>query len=325
MRITRAVAGPLAVALWLAAAAASPAGAAAALRAPQRLADRDAAALAPRPRHGALTRRRVANLRYHGGPVMRTNTTYAIFWDPPAAIMGPGYQAAIARYFEDVAGDSGATTNVYAVETQYYDTSGRIAYDQEFGGVALVTDDFPSNGCPPYAGMTSCVTDRQVQAKVKQVVAANGWVADEAHAYFVFLPKNVGTCIAGARTACAFTDFCAYHSFADTATGPLIYANEPYAQSRRACRLPAPGPRGSEADATINTASHEHREMINDPLLDAWFDRDGNEGSDKCAWRFGTVFEGTVPGTVYNQVISGNQYLLQKEWSNAIRGCALTA
>ena len=325
MQSIRRAAAPLAVALAIVATAASGADAAVTRDFRHPAYARHAAALAPRSPHTASRRRRVNNLRYHGGPVMRSHTTYAIFWAPPPATMAPGYQAAIAQYFADVATDSGATTNVYAVLTQYYDTTGPIAYDQRFGGVAIATEPFPQNGCPAYGGMTVCLSDKQVRAQVKEVVAANGWVADEEHAYFLFLPRNVGTCVGGGGTACAFTDFCAYHSFAEATGGPLIYANEPYAESKAACRLPAPGPRGSEADATINTASHEHREMINDPVLNAWFDRIGNEGSDKCAWRFGTLFDGTVPGTYFNQVIAGNEYLLQKEWSNAIKGCALAA
>jgi hypothetical protein len=64
--------------------------------------------------------------------------------------------------------------------------------------------------------------------------------------------------------------------------------------------------------------------MINDPLLNAWFDRDGNEGSDKCAWMFGTAL-GSTPEGPYNQVINGNPYLLQQEWSNTTNDCELSA
>jgi hypothetical protein len=282
------------------------------------LATRAHRAINRRPRH-------VNNLRYHGGPVMRTNTTYAIFWLPVGYAMNPGYQAAIVQYFNDVAADSGTAHNVYAVEKQYYDTIGHIRYKQKFGGASVSIDPFPPNGCPTYGGLDVCLTDQQIQDEITDVVANQGWSADTSHAYFLFLPMDVGTCTDGFGTACAFTDFCAYHSVVSVGGNPLIYANEPYAQAKPACTLRFPGPRGSEADSTINTASHEHREMINDPLLDAWFDRLGNEGSDKCAWKFGTRLPGTMPGSSYNQVINGNEYLLQKEWSNAIKGCALSA
>jgi hypothetical protein len=60
-----------------------------------------------------------------------------------------------------------------------------------------------------------------------------------------------------------------------------------------------------DADATINVASHEHRESINDPLGNAWYDRRGAEGSDKCAW----TFSGTVS-------IGGQDWKIQGNFSN---------
>lgn len=53
------------------------------------------------------------------------------------------------------------------------------------------------------------------------------------------------------------------------------------------------------ADSTINVASHEHREAINDYRLNTWYDALGYEGSNKCAWSFGSLASG------YNQTING--------------------
>ena len=47
------------------------------------------------------------NLFYHGGPVMRTNTTYAIYWVPPGYFVSSGYVSIIDQYFANVAADSG--------------------------------------------------------------------------------------------------------------------------------------------------------------------------------------------------------------------------
>jgi hypothetical protein len=253
---------------------------------------------------------------------MRTNTTYAIYWVPTGATMSPSYRATIDQYFTDAAADSGTHSNVYSVETQYYDGSGSIAYSQTFGGSVVVTDPFPSNGCPTYGAMSVCIDDDQIQDEVKSVVESQGWPVNTSHAYFVFLPKNVGTCADAAGATCAFEYFCGYHSAFGVGGKSLIYSNEPYAETKPTCTL-GTNPNGDEADSTINTASHEHREMINDPTIDAWYDRAGNEGSDKCAWKFGTYASN---GTgFYNQVINGHDYMIQKEWSNALKGCALSS
>src|SRR5258708_2955200 len=75
-----------------------------------------------------------ANLGYHGGPVMHTNTTYAIYWVPPGYSVSANYESLINRFFADVANDSGLSSNVYFAGTQYYDSvNGTIAYNSTFG------------------------------------------------------------------------------------------------------------------------------------------------------------------------------------------------
>ena len=105
---------------------------------------------------------------------------------------------------------------------------------------------------------------------------------------------------------------------------PLRHGQLQGALDRRLDTVPAacdagyyPNGQSTEADPTINVVSHEHRESINDPLGNAWYDRRGYEGSDKCAWNFGTLTGD------YNQTINGHHYALQQEWSNASSGCAL--
>jgi hypothetical protein len=97
------------------------------------------------------------------------------------------------------------------------------------------------------------------------------------------------------------------------------YANQPYTMTVPSACDSGYHPNANDADATINVASHEHRESINDPLGTAWYDRRGYEGSDKCAWNFGAVTGD------FNQTINGHHYTLQQEWSNSASGCRLHA
>jgi hypothetical protein len=258
------------------------------------------------------------NLIYHGGPVMRTNRTYAIYWIPSGWSMVSGYRSTINRYFSNVAHDSGGKQNVYSTETQYFDSTGPIAYSQTFGGSTTATNAFPSNGCSLYEGLRVCLSDAQISAQVKQVIASKGWVAGPTHAFFLFLPKNVGTC--ADSLSCAFTAFCAYHSWVGSGSTQVIYANMPYADTDPAGCSTGQRPNGNEADDTLNVASHEHREMIEDPRGDGWYDGAGYEGADKCAWRFGPSL-GSTPTGAYNQVIDGYYYYLQEERTNARATC----
>jgi hypothetical protein len=63
--------------------------------------------------------------------------------------------------------------------------------------------------------------------------------------------------------------------------------------------------------------------MITDEQGNAWYDLQGAENGDKCAWNFGTATGSTQYGA-YNQTINGGHYELQQEWSNASQGCVLT-
>jgi hypothetical protein len=258
------------------------------------------------------------NLIYHSGPVMRTNKTYAIYWVPSGWSMVSGYRSTINKYFSNVAHDSGSKQNVYSTETQYFDSTGSIAYSQTFGGSTTTTSPFPSNGCPLYDGLRACLSDAQISAQVRQVIASKSWVAGPTHAFFLFLPKNVGTC--DGSSSCAFTAFCAYHSWVGSGSTQIVYANMPYADTDPAGCSTGQRPNGTEADDTLNIASHEHREMIEDPSGDGWYDAAGNEGADKCAWRFGRSL-GSTPTGLYNQVIDGSYYYLQEEWTNARATC----
>jgi hypothetical protein len=89
--------------------------------------------------HGGIRTafRRTSNLVYHSGGSVQTASprkTYAIFW---GASFGTGYQSLIDQYFGDVGHDSGQNTNVYANNSQYYQTIGGtttyIPYNQAFG------------------------------------------------------------------------------------------------------------------------------------------------------------------------------------------------
>ncbi len=263
---------------------------------------------------------RTSNLTYHNGPVMHTNTVYAIYWVPAGYSVSANYESIINGFFQNVAADSTKTSNVYYSDSQYYDTAnGNILYQSTFGGSIVDTNAFPANGCTD-SYTTKCLSDAQLQTEVQRVMSANGWTGGSTKLYFIFTPKNVGSC---SGTACAFSYFCAYHSWIGSGNSATMYANMPYAAFVPAACDAGQHPNGDDADATLNVTSHEHNEAITDPQGSAWYDRSGNENGDKCAWKFGTVLGSTSYGQ-YNQVIGTGKYYLQQEWSNYSSKCVLT-
>ncbi|MDT4915346.1 MAG: hypothetical protein QOH89_46 [Pseudonocardiales bacterium] len=272
-------------------------------------------------------------VQYWGGPVLRTNETFVVFWDPTGAL-SQSYRDLVVRYFQDVAVDHG--DNVYAVLNQYSDTTGPIANASSYAGSVVDTDPFP-NGCPAASGFPACFNDSQLQAELDTFLVGQGITRPANRGFFVFTPPGINTCFDDTGLTCASSRFCAYHSNAHGAHGDFLYAIMPFA-ARPICETGGGHPNGSDADPVINAASHEHREMIDDPYIGdatdyapplAWADPNtGDETSDKCAFYFGpTKDNGLGP---YNQVINGHQYLLQSEWSNALAaddglGCVTNA
>jgi hypothetical protein len=71
------------------------------------------------------------------------------------------------------------------------------------------------------------------------------------------------------------------------------------------------------ADLIINQIAVEQQNIVTDPLLDAWQDPHGNEATDECRDWFAPVVsgnvgaqEGSLAGTLYDQMIEGNSYYL---------------
>ena len=271
--------------------------------------------------HGKSPTRKAGagNLRYHNGPVMHTNAVYAIYWVPSGYSVASGYQSVINGFFTNVAAASGATSNVYFSDTQYYDTAGSIAYNASFRGAVNDTDALPANGCRD-SYTSHCLSDQQLQTEIAKVIAANKLPTGPGTEYFMFTPKNVGSCDG---SSCSYSTYCAYHSNFTDNGAEVLYANMPYAAYVPNACGSGESPNANDADSTINVTSHEHNETITDPLGSAWYDAAGYENGDKCAWNFGTPLGGGA-GAQYNQVIGSGHYYLQQEWSNHSSNCVLT-
>jgi hypothetical protein len=272
-----------------------------------------------------------SNLDYNGGPVMASNTNYTVFWDPTGAAKYPtGYQAGVDRYLEDLAHDSGGHENVDSVSTQYNDSAGQFAeYSSQFGGELIDTDPYPANGCTQ---ATICLTDAQLRTELTKFVKAHALPMDLGHEYFLLTPPKVEGCFEPAGFECSAGSkspgYCAYHgSIAETGGGELIYADDPYVNANRGCD-DGNHPNGVSDSALEGGLSHEHNESITDPEPNsAWTDFGGigGEVGDKCrtfeaASEYGTPL-GEEAGKKYNQVVNGDHYWYQQEWSNQTDQC----
>jgi hypothetical protein len=281
------------------------------------------------------------------GPI----TVTPIYWEPTGYFNAGDYRLVINQYLADVAAASGTTSNVYSVATEYSDSNGNINYNVVAGTPIRDHNPFPNGGCTVgkldktgiYAdgsGYTACLDDAQVTAEIQNVITANHLPQnDYSHEYVMLTPKHVASCFAGMSTAnkhnvCTIdhypsAGYCAYH----TMFGPnypvsgTVYANLPFPIYHSpvgfTCGTDANGhgiiesPNNQpDADVEISPLSHELMESFTDPnTTNGWFDANGEEIGDDCAYVFGTL-SGTA-GARYNQTINGHNYITQEEFSNA--------
>lgn len=263
------------------------------------------------------------DLTYHGGPIMTTAKAYLIFWLPSSGKLQDGattttmsstYRHISQSFVSDYGGHGLANDN-----TQYTQTvGGATTFGKStvtLGGTDMETAAYPTSACASSVG-PNCITDAQIDAEVAHAMAAKGWVADPTHIFILFTSKSETSCFDPSGSECAYTQYCAYHSYFGANT---IYANMPYADSRcQASFLGQHFPTSPDGDASANLTSHELTEAITDPLINAWYDSAGEEIGDKCAWNFGAA---SWDGGQANEMWNGHFYDVQLEYDNHKSGC----
>lgn len=294
---------------------------------------------------GRVTAQETGNLIYNGGPVQHSSKIYAIFWEPSGRneyYLPPEYRNTITQYMTDVANASYTTGNVFSVTTQYYDESGPgksenfVAYNISYGGSIIDRDPFPTSGCANYiisgstAASAECLTDAQIQAEVNKEVDLLKLPRGLASEYFLYTPFQVASCFNSAAKSCfdpsGKAGYCAYHSGLVGSNTVTLYANMPY-DDVQGCKAAEKGggtpefPNNSDADPTISTTSHELSETMTDPTGSGWKDSSNMEIGDLCAYTFGTPRGADeYQFSQFNQIISGDFYWTQQEWSNRSTG-----
>ena len=226
------------------------------------------------------------NISYHGGPVLHNAKVVMIFW----GTFPNGYTTELQN-FRNQFGMTGEFNTI----TQYSDGGGNI----QLTNLAAGTADWFDPSTPP-----TNVTDAVVQSKVQAYLNTHAW--DNETIYEVFIPSTSYSS-SGSSTSCGGPNlqYCAYHGHFSYQGHDVKYSIEPWAGCSGCQSF------GDVAKDQEHFTCHETREAVTDPDLNAWFDRQGAEADDKCAWS---------PAPFIGSGGFGYQY----EWSNADSGCVRT-
>ena len=214
----------------------------------------------------------------HGGTVLTSNKTMAIFWgvwtNPGDIITG------IDSFFSGWGG-----SHMAGDSTEYNGSNGAVTASSTYLGHTIDSSTVP----------TKALTTTQAVNEACKITNNN---PDPLGVYFIYTSTGAG-----------HVSYCAWHSWGTCSNGAQVQvAYMPNITGIAGCDPGSTVAGHSEGLAALaNVTSHELSEAITDPRGAGWFDAGGAENGDKCAWSF----NGNV--TLKN----GSSWLLQGEWSNA--------
>jgi len=231
----------------------------------------------------------------HGGPQIPNAAFLAIYWNANVAnstetstINGFHYNtirdqvSACVRNFADGANWDNSATDDYTIVQQYG------SHDD------IANNLFPRTDFVDTKATTGMIKDSAIRSYLKSLFDAGTVIVDENTLYGVYFPPGMKVSLQG--TSCSA--FCGYHSTFTYNGMHIKYAAFPYLNCS-ACKLNAL----TVADMLTIVTSHEVREAVTDPQLNAWYDRSGYEADDKCAWH-----------NLYQMTAGG--FWVQPEYSN---------
>jgi hypothetical protein len=242
-----------------------------------------------------------SGINYHGGPVMLGTTNVYYIW------YGNWSGNNATSILTDLASTIGGSP-YFNINTTYYNgASVHVSNSVAFAGS---TTDSYTNG--------TVLTDSGVQAVVSSAITSGRLPKDTNGVYFVLTSADVN------ESSGFCTQYCGWHTHGTISGSDIKFAfigNPDRCPS--ACAAQSTGPNGNAgADGMASIISHELEEAVTDPDLNAWYDRQGMENADKCAWTFGSLSTASN-GSKYNMTLGSRNYLIQQNWVNSGNGfCA---
>jgi hypothetical protein len=239
------------------------------------------------------------NITSHGGDVMITPNVYLIWygnWNQSNGSDTATGQQIVRDFLFGLNG-----SNYYKTNTSYYGISGSVS--GTFTVAAEYRDSY-SQG--------KRLSDSRVQAVVSHAISA-GLSKDAKGIYFVLTSSDVS------ESSGFCSQYCGWHTYGTISGTNIKYAFVGNAnRCLRSCAAQSVGPNGNAGvDGMVSVIAHELEETNTDPNLDAWYDSNGSENADKCAWTFGSI-QGRSNGAYYNMTLptaTGGQrnFLIQRE------------
>lgn len=219
----------------------------------------------------------------HGGKIMPVANTMNIFWGPSWNL--PGFVVdKITGLDSWYVGHDGS--NYAKTVNEYKGTNGQVTAKTTHYG--HVIDLSTATG----GGSTAAILAEVCKMVSNPDPAGNGY-------YAVYTDVKRGS-----------ASYCAWHSAGTCGTVPVQFAFFWNLDGDAGCDVADTQTGHSQGLAALGSVTaHELAEARSDPATPgAWYDSNGSENGDKCAWTFNVPYVTFTNGTVWK---------LQGEWSNA--------
>jgi hypothetical protein len=215
-----------------------------------------------------------APLQYHGGPVLHSSDSYAVYWDPSGTYRGD-WMRVIDEYMQGVGAEKGTLGNVFALNGQYRDAGGRAANESIFRGAYTDEDPYPTkeNCTEKPSGTVACLSDAQIRAELLKVIASGKLPgATGTPVYYVLTPPGVTVCTdASSPSTCSNsteleakpkTGICGYHSVINPgAPKQAIYAVQPWVAGDSGQFITSESPLITSQPTAANIACQDNRQL----------------------------------------------------------------
>jgi hypothetical protein len=242
-------------------------------------------------------------ITHHGGPVMGgTVTMYYIFYGNWNQSNGSD-NAAGKQILVDFANSIGGSPYMQ-LNTTYSISGTTVTGNVSYGG--SVSDAY-SQG--------TRLRDSSILTIVNRALS-NGLPYNSNAVYFVLTSSDVS------ESSGFCTKYCGWHTAATSGGRRIRYSFVGNAnRCLNACAAQTTGPNGNAGvDGMISVVAHELEEAISDPDLNAWYDSQGAENADKCAWTFGHAQYQTANGAWANMQLGSRNYLIQRNLQHNTNG-----
>ena len=248
-------------------------------------------------------------ITYGGGPLIGSPTVYVIWygnWNQTNGSDTPAGQQIVRDFANSIGGSP-----YFGINTTYTDKAGKAVANK----VALAGQTIDT-------GTSKSLSDANIATIVSNAITSNRLPNDPNGVYFVLTAAGI------AESSGFLTKYCGWHTHATVGGSDVKYSfvGDATGASLASCaQQTTASPNGNPGvDAMLSVVAHELEETVTDPDLNAWYDRQGAENGDKCAWTFGTTYA-AAGGGIANMKLGARDYLIQRNWrAGATQGCFLS-